>query len=171
MGGGHDLEQALLARRLHRLHVVLEYALEGLLRLPLRVLGRERLHPIEREGDLDVDRLLGPQRAVVIESGDALRGGHEVRASLRSDARHEADDGLLRRAVVPGGEWIGGGRRRWREARCLHRRRLAAARRRDNQDAQKDDGKDSIFASGYSLRDGRTSVQERSGDTGSPLHS
>jgi hypothetical protein len=36
-------------------------------------------HAVEREVELDRDRLLGPQRAVVVEDGDPLGVGHEPR--------------------------------------------------------------------------------------------
>ena len=62
-----------------RLHVAVEQRLERLLVLPLRMLRRQRLDAVDREGDLEVDRLLAPQRAVVVEGGDALGGRHEVR--------------------------------------------------------------------------------------------
>ena len=45
---------------------------DRLLGLPLRVLRREGLDPVEREGELKVDRLLRAQGAVVVEGGDAL---------------------------------------------------------------------------------------------------
>jgi hypothetical protein len=41
------------------------------------MLRRERLDPVEREGELEVDRLLGPERAVVVEGGDALLDRNE----------------------------------------------------------------------------------------------
>ena len=60
------------------LHVAGEERLEGLRGLPLGMLRRQRLHAVEREGELEVDRLLGPERAVVVEDGDALGGRHEA---------------------------------------------------------------------------------------------
>ena len=80
----HDLQQALLAGRRERLHVAFEQRLERLLGLPLRMLRRQRLDAIEREGELEIDRLLGPQRAVVVEGGDALGRRHEIRPALAS---------------------------------------------------------------------------------------
>jgi hypothetical protein len=103
----HDLEKALLAERRQCLEVVLEHRLERLGAAPLRVLRRERLHPVHRERDLEIDRLLGPQRAVVVEGRDALLDRHEFRPALRGHALDEPDDRLLRRAVVPGRQRIG----------------------------------------------------------------
>ena len=55
--------------------------LNGCVLLPLRVLGRQRLDPVKRERDLEVDRLLRPQRAVVVEGRDAL--GRRARSRAR----------------------------------------------------------------------------------------
>ena len=57
---GHDLQQALFARCGHGRHVALENPLERLLLLPLGVLRSQRLDPVERERDLEVDWLLRP---------------------------------------------------------------------------------------------------------------
>ena len=69
--------------------------------------GGQRLDPIDREHDLEIHRLLGPQRAVVVEGGDALVERHEIRAALGRDARDEIGDRLLHRAVIPGRQRIG----------------------------------------------------------------
>ena len=87
-----DLDQALFAGRGQRLHVAVEHRLERLLGLPVGVLRRQRLDAVEDEGELEVHRLLDPQRAVVVERGDALVRRHEVRPALRRDARDEIDD-------------------------------------------------------------------------------
>ena len=79
-----------------------EHRLERLLVLPVRILRRQRLDAVEDEGELDVHRLLDPQRAVVVEGGDALIHRHEVRPALGGDTRDEGGDRLFRRAVVPG---------------------------------------------------------------------
>jgi len=56
-----------------------EQCLERLLRLPFRVLRRHRLHAIKCEGKLEIERLLAPQRTVIVECGDAQLGRHEIR--------------------------------------------------------------------------------------------
>ena len=66
---------AVLAASQRGLHVALEQRGERLLVLPLRMLRRERLHAVEREEQLEIHRLLGPERAVVVERGDALGTG------------------------------------------------------------------------------------------------
>jgi hypothetical protein len=53
-----------------RLGIALDHRLERLRVPPLRMLSRLRLDPIDREGELETDRPLGPQRAVVVEGGD-----------------------------------------------------------------------------------------------------
>ena len=63
--------------------------------------GRERLHAVQREEQLEIHRLLGPERAVVVEDGDALGRRHEVGRALLRHLLDKRDDGLLRLAVVP----------------------------------------------------------------------
>ena len=82
-------------------------ALKGCVVVQFGLLWRQRLHTVEDEGELDIHRLLDPQRAVVVERGDALVGRHEVGPALRGDARDEVSDGFLRRAVVPGRQRVG----------------------------------------------------------------
>ena len=84
-----ELHQPLLAGGGQRLQVAVEHGLERLLVLPVRVLRRERLDAVEDEGELDVHRLLDPQRAVVVEGRDALSRRHEVRPALCRHARDE----------------------------------------------------------------------------------
>ena len=55
----------------------------------------ERLHAVEREGELDVHRLLDPKGAVVVEGGDAFGKRDELGISLRRGRLHEPDDRLL----------------------------------------------------------------------------
>ena len=90
------------------LHVALEHGLERLLFLPLGVLRREGLDAVEGEGLRKIHRLLGPQRAVVVEGGDALGHRHKSRRAFPRHLFDEGDDGLLRCGVVPGWQGIGG---------------------------------------------------------------
>jgi hypothetical protein len=106
MGRRHDLEKSLLAERRQRLAIVAEHGLERRLRPPVRVPRRQRLDPVDREHDLEIHRLLGPQRAVIIERGDARLDRDEVCAARRGHARHEIGDRFLHRAVVPGGQGV-----------------------------------------------------------------
>jgi hypothetical protein len=106
MGGRQNLQKSGFAQRRQRLAIILEHGLERLLLFPFRVLGGQRLDPIDGKHDLDVHRLLGPQRAIVVEGGNALVGRYEIGAALGRDARDEIGDGLFHRAVIPGGEGI-----------------------------------------------------------------
>src|SRR5581483_10957906 len=82
MRRGNHLEYPLLARRHAAGHVAGEDRLEGLARLPLRMLWSELLHTVEREGELEIDRLLGPEGAVVVEHSNAFRHRHELGAAV-----------------------------------------------------------------------------------------
>ncbi|WP_371930184.1 hypothetical protein [Bradyrhizobium sp. CCGUVB1N3] len=81
------------------------------------MLRRHRLDLTEAECRLEIDRLLAPQRAVIVEYGDAFGGRNEVRAAVSRDARDEIGDRRLRRAVVPGWQRIGRLRLRSRDDR------------------------------------------------------
>jgi hypothetical protein len=104
----HDLQQSVLAPRERAFQVAFEQRRERLLVLPFGVLGHESLHSVDREEKLEIHRLLGPQRAVVVEHGDALFGRNELLARLVRDCLHECDDARLRRAFVPGRKRLGG---------------------------------------------------------------
>ena len=113
--GGHagvrrheDFADRLFAASQRAIDVALEQGSKRLLVFPLRMQRRERLDTIERKEKLEVERLLAPERAVVVEGGDALGGGHEVRRSFARHALDKRDDRLPGRAVVPGGQGIGG---------------------------------------------------------------
>ena len=61
---------------------------------------------IEGKGELEIEGLLGPQRAVVVEGGDALFGRDKVRAARFGYAGDEIHDRSLRRAFAPGSQGI-----------------------------------------------------------------
>ena len=107
MRGHDDLQDRGLAAGQRALDVALEQRREWLLVLPVGMLRRQRLHAVERKSELEIHRLLGPERAVIVEGGDALVDGHEVRAALRGHLGDEIGDGFLDRAVVPGRQRIG----------------------------------------------------------------
>ena len=54
------------------------------------MLGASAFTP--RARGLEIKRLLGPERAVVVEGGDRLGGRDEVGRALSGDLLHEADD-------------------------------------------------------------------------------
>ena len=76
--GRDEFHERVLAAGERGFQVALEQRGERLLVLPLGMLRRERLHAVEREVELDRHRLLAPERAVVVEDGDALGGRHEI---------------------------------------------------------------------------------------------
>ena len=43
------------------------------------MLGSERLHTVECEQELEIHRLLGPERAVIVEDRYTLLFGHKLR--------------------------------------------------------------------------------------------
>ena len=55
--------------------------LERLRRLPFRMLWR-KVDAVECKGKLKIDRLFGPERAVVIEGGDTLFDRYEAGTAL-----------------------------------------------------------------------------------------
>src|SRR6476620_8664615 len=88
------------------LHVTFENRLEGLIVLPFRVLGCQRLYAIERKCKLDIHRLLQPQGAVMVEHRDAFGREDEIRSALDSDPGNKLINCVLHCAVVPRGERV-----------------------------------------------------------------
>jgi len=78
--------------------------------------GREFFYPVERKSELDIDRLLAPERAIIIERRDALTRRNEFWRALLYHGGNEGDDRLLRGSGVPGRE-----RTRLSKGRALER--------------------------------------------------
>jgi hypothetical protein len=53
---------------------------------------------------LGIDRMLDPQRAVLIKRGNALLGRYELRTALSSRRLNEFKNGLFSRTVIPRGK-------------------------------------------------------------------
>ena len=98
---GKNLEQPFHPARLDALHVASEDRAEWLLLLPLRMRRREPFDLAHREKKLEIGRLLGPERAVVVEGRDPLGGFDVVGSAVTRDALNEADDGGFHTAGVP----------------------------------------------------------------------
>jgi hypothetical protein len=114
---------------------------ERLRRLPLGVLRRECLDAIEREGELDVHRLLGPQRAVVVENRDTLGRRHEIGSTLPRRSLDEVDDGPSGGTVVPRRQRVGRGSRcGWRLVRSSSFGRRSARLEQAAQDESSNAG-------------------------------
>ena len=90
-----------LAALERRRDVAVEQGGERLLSAPLRMLRGERFHPIEREGELEVKRLLRPERAVVIEDRDPFGRRPIIGVAPIDDAGDEPHDVRFRAAVAP----------------------------------------------------------------------
>ena len=134
----HDCDQALLSAGHQRLHIAAEHGLERLLGLPFRVPRRHRPDFVEGESQLEIERLFAPQRAVIVECGDAQLGRHEIRRARCGHAGYEVGDGFLHRAVVPGRQRIGrgrGGRGGLREGRTPRAGKKHHRRQRRGQQA------------------------------------
>ena len=100
---GHDeFDERVVTAGKRGFQIALEQRGERFLGFPFGMLRRERLHAVEREVELNGNRLLTPERAVVVERGDAFRDWHEVRGAGLGDLFDEGHDGLLGWPVVPG---------------------------------------------------------------------
>src|SRR5262245_13586914 len=71
------------------------------------MLRRQGSHSGHREGELEVEGLLRPERAVVVEGRDALLGRYVLRARAIGNLLDKRDDALLCRSVVPGWQGVG----------------------------------------------------------------
>jgi len=92
---------AFLPRGGDRLHVTLDDSFERLLRLPLWMRWRQRLHAVEGEERLEVHRLPAPERAVVVEGRDPRLRRHVLGAAALRHRLDELDDRLFDLALVP----------------------------------------------------------------------
>ncbi len=101
MGRHHQFEQALLAALCESVHVAIEDGLEGLGRVPFRMLRRELLDAVDREEQLEVGRLLGPECAVVVEYGHSLGWRDVVLSPFLGHLADELHNALFCRTVVP----------------------------------------------------------------------
>ena len=106
-GGSEDLLEVLHRELRHRLAVAGHHRFERLDVLEFRLRFHDRRDPLQAVHHLRVHRVRDPQRAVLVEGGDALGGRHELRAALRGGRLHELDNRLLGRAVVPRRQRIG----------------------------------------------------------------
>ena len=92
---------------------------------------------VERKDRLEIQRLLRPQRAVVVEHGDSIcrrniRWAERIRYRL-----HERHDPRARGAVIPRGQWVGCRVRGWDRGRQPHGHRRPARLALDEKCARK----------------------------------
>jgi len=79
MAGRHDFQQRGFATGHQGFGIAFEDGLEWLLLLPFGMRRGQSLNPIESKNELYIERLFGPQSAIVIEGGDSLSRWYEVR--------------------------------------------------------------------------------------------
>lgn len=75
-----DFEQCMFAARHHRIEVAFQYGLERLCIGPFRMIRSKCLDTIEGKQHLKVERLLRPQRAVIVKHGNTFGRRDIVRA-------------------------------------------------------------------------------------------
>jgi hypothetical protein len=63
-------------------------------------------HALQAIDQLRVDRMLNPQRAVLIKGGNALLGWNEFCPSGFRGGADKVDDGLFGRAIIPRGQRV-----------------------------------------------------------------
>src|SRR4051812_11924456 len=106
MGNRDNLCQALLPARHHGLEVAGERRLKGIARGQAGIALCRLPQAIDGEGELGVERLLDPERAVIVEDSDALDQWQVVRRASPRCPLYEGENAALGRAVAPGGEWV-----------------------------------------------------------------
>ena len=89
-----------------RFPIAREHGLERLDLLEFRFLFHQRWHAFQAIHHLGVHRVLDPQRAVLVEGGDAILGRDILGIRLVSYRLDECQDGLLSGAVVPRWQWV-----------------------------------------------------------------
>src|SRR5205823_8015929 len=97
----HNFHQALLARSDQRLLVAGKSSRERLLLFPLRVPWGKCLYPINGKGELKIDRLLCPERAVIVEGRDAFFRRNEIWRVFFRYLLDKSNDRFFWRSVVP----------------------------------------------------------------------
>ena len=101
MGHRDDLQQAFFAQGGQRGLVTGQ---DGFVRLGLRQCRidlRKLLDAVERKHELEIHRLFGPERAVIVEDGDAFFHRHEISTARLRGALDEGENGLFGPAFVP----------------------------------------------------------------------
>ena len=82
-----------------------KHGLEGLDLGQLRFRLHHRRHPLQAVHHLRVHRVRHPQRAVLVEGGQAGLGRHELRAGLVGGGFHEVQDSHLAGPSFQEGSW------------------------------------------------------------------
>jgi len=98
---GGDLLEIAHRQLGHRFAISRQHGLERLDVLQCRRLRHHRRDAFQAKHHLGVHRMLDPERAVLVEHRDAVVRDHVVRAGAIDGGAHEAENRLLRGAVVP----------------------------------------------------------------------
>ena len=100
--GCQYLQEVTLRKPGDRVTIARKHGLEGLDIPEFRILLHHCRNALQAVDDLRVHGVLDPQRAVLIEGGDALLGPHELRARPVRGGVDEIEDRLFGGRVVPG---------------------------------------------------------------------
>ena len=82
VGGDKDVEDGFQAAGKKACQVIVQHSLERLLLSPLGMLGGQSLRPVQCKDQLEVERFLRPERAVVVKDRDSVQGWHELRSAV-----------------------------------------------------------------------------------------
>src|SRR3954453_19765824 len=106
MRGHYYLLGSRLAARERALDVALKERGERLYRRPFRMLRSEHLHTIERESELGIHWLFGPQSTIFVEGGYPVACRYKIGGPLLRHALDERHDGLFGCFIVPRWELV-----------------------------------------------------------------
>jgi hypothetical protein len=102
---GHgNLLEVRQCQFLHRRAIAVKQFQDGVERRDVRQLGLrldQRRNLLQAIHHLRIDRMLDPQRAVLIKRGNALLGRYELRAALGCRRLDEFKNSLFSRTVIP----------------------------------------------------------------------
>lgn len=96
----------------HCRHITSEGSLHSGIVFPRGLLGQAAAQFVEREGKLERQRVLRPERSVVVEYSDPLLRRNEILGIRVGGFLNKVQDGLLGRTRVPRGKGVGQNKRR-----------------------------------------------------------
>src|SRR5215510_8930515 len=100
MRSSHELGNALFHFR-DGSHVIPEQRGKRFSVLPIRALWQKRFDSVPHKEDLEIDRLLGPERAVVVEGRDTFFGFNKIWRTFPGYSVDKINNRLLCRSIVP----------------------------------------------------------------------
>jgi hypothetical protein len=96
-----QFNEAFFARCGNVFHIASQQGRERFLIFPFWMLGSHLFHTVDRKGQLHVHGLLGPERTVVVEDGDAIGRWYVIDAAFRGDLFDEAENRVLGCSFIP----------------------------------------------------------------------